>query len=57
MVKPLALKLFNIKDENSDRYFREVEGKLLEETDYRREIYQSMEMAAQYGHLPNLRLP
>ncbi|MCJ8497977.1 AarF/UbiB family protein [Chryseobacterium salipaludis] len=57
MVKPLALKLFNIKAENSDRYFREVEGKLLEETDYRREIHQSMEMAAQCVHLPNLRLP
>jgi len=57
MVKPLALKLFNIKAENSDRYYREVEGKLLEETDYRREIHQSMEMAAQCVHLPNLRLP
>ena len=34
MVKPIAMKMFNIKGEGSDEYFKEVEGKLIEETNY-----------------------
>ena len=32
LVKPIAMKMFNIKGKNSDRYFKEVEDKLTEET-------------------------
>ena len=34
LVKPIAMKMFNIKGENSERYFKEVEEKLTEETNY-----------------------
>ena len=57
MVKPIAMKMFNIKGEHSDVYFKEVEGKLLEETNYLLEIEQSHEVVAACEHIPNLRFP
>ena len=41
MVKPIAMRMFNIKGKDSEKYFKEVEGKLLEETDYILEVKQS----------------
>jgi predicted unusual protein kinase regulating ubiquinone biosynthesis (AarF/ABC1/UbiB family) len=41
IVKPIALKMFNLRGKDTDRYFREVEEKLLEETDYLQEIKHS----------------
>ena len=32
LVKPIAMKMFNIKGKNSDQYFKEIENKLMEET-------------------------
>ena len=57
MVKPIAMKMFNIKGEHSDVYFKEVEGKLLEETNYLLEIEQSKEVVVACSHLPNLQFP
>ncbi|GGG37242.1 ABC1 kinase family protein [Bizionia arctica] len=57
MVKPIAMKMFNIKGEHSDVYFKEVEGKLLEETNYLLEIEQSQEVVAACSHIPNLKFP
>ena len=57
MVKPIAMKMFNIKGEHSDVYFKEVEGKLLEETNYLLEIEQSQEVVAACEHIPNLQFP
>jgi predicted unusual protein kinase regulating ubiquinone biosynthesis (AarF/ABC1/UbiB family) len=57
MVKPIAMKMFKIKGEHSDVYFKEVEGKLLEETNYLLEFEQSEEVAAACGHIPNLQFP
>lgn len=57
MVKPIAMKMFNIKDKNSDQYFKEVEDKLLEETDYRLELEQSLEIRKSCENLPNLVFP
>ena len=57
MVKPIAMKMFNIKGKDSERYFQEVEGKLLEETDYELELRQSIEIADACKHIPNLRFP
>ena len=57
MVKPIAMKMFNIKGEHSDVYFKEVEGKLLEETNYLLEIEQSKEVVAACSHIPNLQFP
>mgnify|MGYP001946002883 FL=1 len=57
MVKPVAMKMFNIKGKDSDKYFREVEDKLLEETDYMLEVEQSQEITEACKNIPNLRFP
>ncbi len=57
MVKPIATRMFNIQGKDSEKYFKEVEGKLLEETDYVLELEQSKEISAACAHLPNLKFP
>ncbi|WP_417429089.1 ABC1 kinase family protein [Halpernia sp.] len=57
MVKPIAIKMFNIKGKDSDQYFKEVENKLLEETDYILEIKQSQEIAEKCKNIENLIFP
>ena len=57
MVKPIALKMFNLQAKDSEKYFKEVEGKLLEETDYILEVKQSKEISEACAHIPNLRFP
>ena len=57
MIKPIAMRMFNIKSEGSDTYFKEVEEKLFEETDYTLELKRSMEFAEQCGHIPYVVFP
>jgi predicted unusual protein kinase regulating ubiquinone biosynthesis (AarF/ABC1/UbiB family) len=57
MVKPIAIKMFNIKGKDSDKYFKEVEHKLIEETNYKLELKQSMEIAERCKNVPNLLFP
>ena len=57
LVKPIAIKMFNIKGKDSDKYFKEVENKLIEETNYINEVEQSIAMAEACKHLPNLAFP
>ena len=57
IVKPIAMKMFNIKGEHSELYFQEVEDKMAEETDYELELAQSLEVAAACDHIPNLHFP
>ncbi|SDG96923.1 ABC1 family protein [Dyadobacter soli] len=57
LVKPIAMKMFNIQAKDSDKYFKEVETKLTEETNYILEIAQSSEIAEACEHIPNLRFP
>ncbi|MBE0424745.1 MAG: AarF/ABC1/UbiB kinase family protein [Lutibacter sp.] len=57
MVKPIAMSMFNIKGKGSDRYFKEVEDKLIEETNYLLEIKQSKEISNACAHIPNLLFP
>jgi predicted unusual protein kinase regulating ubiquinone biosynthesis (AarF/ABC1/UbiB family) len=57
LVKPIAIKMLNIKGNDSDKYFREVEDKLEEETNYKLEISQSKEIAKACVHIPNLLFP
>ena len=57
MVKLIAMKMFNIKGKNSDQYFKEVEDKLLEETDYFLELKQSQDITNACKHIPNLLFP
>lgn len=57
MVKPIAMKMFNIRGEGSDAYFKEVEDKLLEETNYELELKQSVEIAERCAAIPNIKFP
>jgi predicted unusual protein kinase regulating ubiquinone biosynthesis (AarF/ABC1/UbiB family) len=57
MVKPIAMSMFNIKGKGSDKYFKEVENKLVEETDYILEVRQSKEIVEACRHIPNLKFP
>lgn len=57
LVKPIAIKMFNIKGKDSDIYFKEVEDKLIEETNYINEIKQSQEIAEACAHIPHLKFP
>ena len=45
IVKPIALRMFNLKGQDTDKYFKEVENKLLEETNYKLELEQSQWIA------------
>lgn len=57
MVKPIALRMFNLQGKDSDKYFREVEDKLLEETDYILEVEQSKFISEACAPIKNLRFP
>ena len=57
MVKPIAIRMFNLKGKDSDKYFQELEGKLLEETDYVLEVEQSKEITNACAKIENLRFP
>ncbi len=57
MVKPVAIKMFNIRKEGSEIYFKEVEDKLIEETDYILELQRSVAFAGECSHLPNIQFP
>ncbi|WP_108803528.1 AarF/UbiB family protein [Aquimarina sp. Aq107] len=57
MVKPIAIRMFNLKGKDSDKYFQELEGKLLEETDYVLEVQQSKDITGSCSRIPNLRFP
>ncbi len=57
LVKPIAIRMFNIKGKDSDKYFKEVEEKLVEETNYVLEVEQSKELVENCKHIPNLKFP
>jgi predicted unusual protein kinase regulating ubiquinone biosynthesis (AarF/ABC1/UbiB family) len=57
MVKPIAVRMFNLQGQDSDKYFKEVEDKLIEETDYLLEMQQSVEVVAACKKIENLVFP
>jgi predicted unusual protein kinase regulating ubiquinone biosynthesis (AarF/ABC1/UbiB family) len=57
LVKPFAVKMFNLQGKDSAKYFQEVEDKLLEETDYNLELRQGMKIAEACSEIPNLKFP
>ena len=57
IVKPIALRMFNLKGQDTDKYFKEVENKLLEETDYKLELEQSQWIADKCKDIPYLKFP
>ncbi len=57
IVKPFAIRLFNINERDLDHYMGEVETKLIEETDYNLELQRSVEISEKCGHIENLFFP
>ncbi|GLB53222.1 ABC transporter [Neptunitalea chrysea] len=57
IVKPVAIKMFNLQGKDSDKYFKEVEEKLIEETNYILEVKQSKEITEACKKIPNLTFP
>lgn len=57
IVKPVAIKMLNIKGKDSNKYFKEVEDKLVEETNYNLELAQSLEISEACKHLEHINFP
>ena len=57
LVKPIAIRMFNLQGKDSDKYFKEVEDKLIEETNYLLELKQSQEVAEACQKIENLVFP
>ncbi|SDE50973.1 ABC1 family protein [Pricia antarctica] len=57
LVKPIAIRMFNLKGKDSDKYFKEIENKLVEETNYILELKQSVEITESCSIIPNLDFP
>ncbi|MGB0838446.1 MAG: ABC1 kinase family protein [Flavobacteriaceae bacterium] len=57
LVKPFALKMLNLNAKESDHYFKEVEQKLLEETNYLKELQQALEVKKACESIPGLKFP
>ncbi|MES2616967.1 MAG: AarF/ABC1/UbiB kinase family protein [Bacteroidota bacterium] len=57
LVKPLATRILNLRGKDVDRYFKEVETKLLEETDYNLELKRSVEISKACAHIKGVVFP
>ncbi|WP_337045182.1 ABC1 kinase family protein [Emticicia sp. 17c] len=57
MARPLAVQLLKLNDAEIDRYFKEVEERLLEESDYDLELRRSVEITDACSHIPHLFFP
>jgi predicted unusual protein kinase regulating ubiquinone biosynthesis (AarF/ABC1/UbiB family) len=57
LVKPIAIRMFNLQGKDSDKYFKEVEDKLIEETNYLLELKQSQEVVEACQKIENLVFP
>lgn len=57
LVKPIAIRMFNLQGKDSDKYFKEVEDKLIEETNYLLELQQSQEVVDACSKIENITFP
>ena len=57
VIKPVALQILGLREQDIAHYFTEVETRLLEETDYVTELRRSQEIAVACSYLPGLRFP
>ncbi|MFH6993600.1 ABC1 kinase family protein [Flavobacterium sp. FlaQc-48] len=57
LVKPIAIRMFNLQGKDSDKYFKEVEDKLIEETNYLLELKQSQEVVEACSKIENILFP
>jgi predicted unusual protein kinase regulating ubiquinone biosynthesis (AarF/ABC1/UbiB family) len=57
IVKPLATRILNLKGKDIDKYFKEVEVKLMEETDYKLELENSVMISKACAHIKSVIFP
>lgn len=57
LVKPFAFRLLGMSEKELDVYMKEVESKMLEETDYELEVERSMHFAKACAHIENIVFP
>src|SRR5574339_547383 len=57
MVKPIALSMFNLNPVEYDEFIKEVEMRMMEETDYELELSRSIELSEQTKGIDNLIFP
>ncbi len=57
LIKPFALRMFNLKSAEVEDYFLEVKNKLYEETDYELELDQLIEISSACSHIDGLVFP
>lgn len=57
LVKPVANAMFGLPEKEMQKYFEEVEEKLLEETRYDLELQRGQEVAAACSHIENVHFP
>ncbi|HVD99136.1 MAG TPA: AarF/UbiB family protein [Cytophagaceae bacterium] len=57
LVKPFATRLVGLREMDMNKYFEEIESKLLEETDYKLEIRRSIDLSQRCAHIENLVFP
>ena len=57
MVKPVANAMFGLPEKEMQKYFQEVEEKLLEETNYTLELRQSQEISTTCTNIPDIFFP
>jgi predicted unusual protein kinase regulating ubiquinone biosynthesis (AarF/ABC1/UbiB family) len=57
IVKPIALQIMGMREEDLAMYFEEVRDRLLEETDYALELQRSIDLSKRSSHLDHVRFP
>ena len=57
VLKPIALTVLGLRERDVADYLKEIETRLLEETDYSLELTRSMELSKKSSHIPNVRVP
>ena len=57
LVKPFATRIFNLTPADVEKYFVEMQARLLEETDYRLELKRSVKLSQDSSHLEHTRFP
>ena len=57
MVKPIALRMFNLNPTEYDEYIQEVQSRMMEEADYALELERSMDLSVKCKDIDNLVFP
>jgi predicted unusual protein kinase regulating ubiquinone biosynthesis (AarF/ABC1/UbiB family) len=57
MVRPIASRVLQVNSADMLKFFNEVEERMMEETNYRLELSNAMEIGEACKHIPNLRFP